>query len=138
GRGRPGVHWLRRGAHGVLGSARGLAGQEDDAGGDSRRDRAALQGVRGHLRRGPCVVTGQDGVIAMQLGMIGIGRMGGNMTRRLMRGGHEVVVYSTAATSRDAFAKETGAVAASSLDDLMRRLKPPRAIWLVVPAAAGA
>ena len=53
-----------------------------------------------------------------------------------MRGGHEVVVYSTAATSRDAFAKETGAVAASSLDDLMTRLKPPRAIWLMVPAAA--
>jgi 6-phosphogluconate dehydrogenase len=72
----------------------------------------------------------------MQLGMIGVGRMGGNMTRRLMRAGHEVVVYSNSPSSRDAFAKETGAVAASSLDDLAGRLKPPRAIWLMVPAAA--
>ena len=66
----------------------------------------------------------------MQLGMIGLGRMGGNMTRRLMRGGHEVVVYTPTAKTRDAFAKETGAVAASSLDDLVSSLKPPRAIWL--------
>jgi 6-phosphogluconate dehydrogenase len=72
----------------------------------------------------------------MQLGMIGLGRMGGNMTRRLMRAGHEVVVYSSTASSRDAFAKETGAVGASSIDDLVGRLKPPRAIWLMVPAAA--
>jgi len=75
-------------------------------------------------------------VRVMQLGMIGLGRMGGNMTRRLMRSGHEVVVYTTTAKSRDAFAKETGAIAAASLDDLARRLKPPRAIWLMVPAAA--
>jgi 6-phosphogluconate dehydrogenase len=72
----------------------------------------------------------------MQLGMIGLGRMGGNMTRRLMRAGHEVVVYTASAKSRETFAKETGAVAASSLDDLVGRLKPPRAIWLMVPAAA--
>jgi 6-phosphogluconate dehydrogenase len=72
----------------------------------------------------------------MQLGMIGLGRMGGNMTRRLMRAGHEVVVYTTTARSREAFAKETGAAAATSLDDLVSRLKPPRAIWLMVPAAA--
>jgi 6-phosphogluconate dehydrogenase len=72
----------------------------------------------------------------MQLGMIGVGRMGGYMTRRLMRAAHEVVVYSRSAESREAVAKETGAVAASSLDDLARRLKPPRAIWLMVPAAA--
>ena len=72
----------------------------------------------------------------MQIGMIGLGRMGGNMARRLMGGGHEVVVYSNTARTREAFAKETGAVAASSLDDLVRRLNPPRAIWLMVPAAA--
>jgi 6-phosphogluconate dehydrogenase len=72
----------------------------------------------------------------MQLGMIGLGRMGGNMTRRLMRAGHEVVVYTASAKSRETFAKETGAVAASSLDDLVGRLKPPRAVWLMVPAAA--
>src|SRR5262249_59142550 len=72
----------------------------------------------------------------MQLGMIGLGRMGGNMTRRLMRAGHEVVVYAASAKSRETFARETGAVAASTLDDLVRRLKAPRAIWLMVPAAA--
>ncbi len=72
----------------------------------------------------------------MQLGMIGLGRMGGNMMRRLIRGGHEVVVYDTAEQTRNAFAKETGAVAASSLDELVGSLKPPRAIWLMVPAAA--
>src|SRR5262245_45361180 len=72
----------------------------------------------------------------MQIGMIGLGRMGGNMARRLMRGGHEVVVFSATSSTREAFAKETGAVAASSLDDLARRLRPPRAIWLMVPAAA--
>src|SRR5690348_11800646 len=72
----------------------------------------------------------------MQLGMIGLGRMGGNMTRRLMRSGHEVVVYSATARTRETFARETGAVAASSLEDLVKRLQPPRAVWLMVPAAA--
>src|SRR5439155_14686272 len=66
----------------------------------------------------------------------GLGRMGANMTRRLMRGGHEVGVYTPTAKTRDAFAKDTGAVAASSLDDLVTRLKPPRTLWLMVPAAA--
>jgi 6-phosphogluconate dehydrogenase len=72
----------------------------------------------------------------MQLGMIGLGRMGGNMVRRLMRAGHEVIVYSATAKTREAFAKETGAVAASSITELAANLKPPRAVWLMVPAAA--
>jgi 6-phosphogluconate dehydrogenase len=72
----------------------------------------------------------------MQLGMIGLGRMGGNMVRRLLRARHEVVVYSTTAKTREAFAKETGAVAAASLKDLVARLRPPRVVWLMVPAAA--
>jgi 6-phosphogluconate dehydrogenase len=71
----------------------------------------------------------------MQLGMIGLGRMGGNMARRLMSSGHEVVVYSATAKTREAFAKETGAFAAASLEELVATLRQPRAIWLMVPAA---
>ena len=72
----------------------------------------------------------------MQLGMIGLGRMGGNMVRRLLRAGHEITVYSATAKTRETFAKETGAFAASSIDELVAQLKPPRVVWLMVPAAA--
>ncbi len=72
----------------------------------------------------------------MQLGMIGVGRMGGNMARRLIRAGHQIVVYSARAESRERFAKETGAAAASSLEDFVARLTPPKAVWLMIPAAA--
>jgi 6-phosphogluconate dehydrogenase len=71
----------------------------------------------------------------MQLGMIGLGRMGANMVRRLMRGGHECVVYDRSDAAVKALAAE-GAVGASSLDDLVARSTKPRAIWLMVPAAA--
>ena len=71
----------------------------------------------------------------MQLGMIGLGRMGANMARRLMDVGHEVIVYSVTAKTREAFAKETGAFAASSLDEMVDKLRPPRTVWLMVPAA---
>jgi len=72
----------------------------------------------------------------MKLGMIGLGRMGGNMVRRWMAAGHEVIVYSATAKTRETFAKETGAVAASSIADLVAKLTPPRLVWLMVPAAA--
>ncbi len=72
----------------------------------------------------------------MQLGLVGIGRMGGNMAVRLMKGGHKVAVYSARAQSREKFAKETGATAASSLEDLIAKLTAPRAVWLMIPAAA--
>ncbi len=71
----------------------------------------------------------------MQIGMIGLGRMGGNMARRLMAAGHAIVVYSATAKTRETFAKETGAFAASSIDELVARLKRPRVVWLMVPAA---
>jgi len=70
----------------------------------------------------------------MQLGMIGLGRMGANMVRRLMRGGHECVVHDVSADAVAGLARE-GAVGAGSVDDFVSRLKKPRAVWLMVPAA---
>jgi len=70
----------------------------------------------------------------MQLGMIGLGRMGANMVRRLMRGGHECVVFDANPKAVQDLAKE-GAVGASSLDDFVAKLRPPRPAWLMVPAA---
>ena len=61
----------------------------------------------------------------MRLAMIGLGRMGRNMVRRLMSAGHEVIVYSATAKTSESFAKDTGATAASSLDELVSKLKPP-------------
>jgi len=69
----------------------------------------------------------------MQIAMIGLGKMGGNMSRRLMKAGHECVVFARTAKSRDAVAKD-GAIAATSLEDAVKRLKAPRAIWLMLPA----
>ena len=71
----------------------------------------------------------------MQLGMIGLGRMGANMVRRLMKNGHQCVVYDRSAEAVAQLAKE-GATGAASLDDFVAKLKPPRAAWLMVPAAA--
>ena len=70
----------------------------------------------------------------MQLGMIGLGRMGANMVRRLMRSGHECVVSDVSADAVAQLAKE-GATGSSSLQDFVARLKTPRAICLMVPAA---
>ena len=69
----------------------------------------------------------------MQLGMVGLGRMGANMTRRLMRGGHTMVVSDLSAKAVKGIAGE-GAVASSSLDDLVSKLTAPRAAWIMVPA----
>ena len=70
----------------------------------------------------------------MQLGMIGLGRMGGNMVRRLMRAGHECVVFDVSPQAVAALASE-GAVATTSLEAFVQALRPPRAVWLMVPAA---
>ncbi len=70
----------------------------------------------------------------MRIGMIGLGRMGGNMARRLMKAGHVCVVYDHSAKPREALAKD-GAIEADSLADLVRKLgDKPRAIWLMLPA----
>ena len=71
----------------------------------------------------------------MQLGMIGLGRMGANMVRRLQKGGHECVVYDRSAQAVAELARE-GASGASSLADFARRLAKPRAAWLMLPVAA--
>ena len=71
----------------------------------------------------------------MQLGMVGLGKMGANMTRRLMRGSHQVVVSDLSADAVKGLAGE-GAVASSSLQDLISKLKAPRAVWIMVPAGA--
>jgi 6-phosphogluconate dehydrogenase len=69
----------------------------------------------------------------VQLGMIGLGRMGANMVRRLIRGGHECVVYDMSAKAVEELAKEK-AVGSASLAEFVRKLAKPRAVWLMVPA----
>lgn len=69
----------------------------------------------------------------MRLGMVGLGRMGANMTRRLMRGGHELVVSDLSSENVQKISGE-GAVASSSLDDFVSKLAKPRVAWLMVPA----
>ncbi len=70
----------------------------------------------------------------MQLGMIGLGRMGANMVRRLLKGGHECVVFDRSPETVKQLAQEK-AVGASSLADFAKKLSKPRAVWLMVPAA---
>src|SRR5262245_21253492 len=71
----------------------------------------------------------------MQLGMVGLGRMGGNMVRRLMRAGHECVVYDRNPQTVKEYAGE-GAQGATTLKEFVAKLKKPRAAWVMVPAGA--
>ncbi len=70
----------------------------------------------------------------MQLGMIGLGRMGANMVRRLIKGGHQCIVFDRTPKVVEDMTKEK-AVGSSSLGDLIKKLEKPRAVWLMVPAA---
>ena len=69
----------------------------------------------------------------MELGMIGLGRMGGNMTQRLLGGGHHIVAYDPNEQARLSVVN-AGAIEATSIDELVSHLSPPRAVWVMVPA----
>src|SRR4051794_2200892 len=71
----------------------------------------------------------------MQLGMIGLGRMGANMVKRLINSGHGCVVYARRPEPVNALVKD-GAVGSTSLEDMVKKLDKPRAIWLMIPAAS--
>ncbi|GAA0530644.1 6-phosphogluconate dehydrogenase [Rhizomicrobium palustre] len=69
----------------------------------------------------------------MQIAIVGLGRMGANIARRLMRGGHEIVAYDVSKDAVQALSRE-GAMPAGSLEDLVAKLKAPRAVWVMLPA----
>ncbi len=71
----------------------------------------------------------------MQIGLVGLGRMGANMARRLMKGSHECVVYDRNAETVEDLEKE-GATGASSLEAVVEKLNPPRAVWIMLPSGA--
>ena len=71
----------------------------------------------------------------MQLGMIGLRRMGGSMVRRLLHGGHSCVVYDSQPASVTSLAQQ-GATGSNSIDELIKKLGTPRVLWLMVPAVA--
>src|SRR5262249_1773093 len=75
----------------------------------------------------------KEALTRMQLGMVGLGRMGANMVRRLMRAGHQCVVFDMNQASVQQMAGE-GAVGAATLEEFVSKLTTPRAIWLMVPA----
>src|SRR4249919_2615683 len=77
--------------------------------------------------------TSADRVSSMELGMVGLGRMGANMARRLMRDGHKIVAYDVNPDAVSELAGE-GADGAASLEELAAKLTAPRAVWVMVPS----
>src|SRR5205823_7365447 len=105
------------------------------------RGRAALQPRNREMIRALALVTvfagaGHCGGNCMRLGMVGLGRMGANMARRLIRGGHEVVVTDLSPDAVKGMAAE-GAAPSSSLEDFASQLGSPHIAWLMVPAEIG-
>ncbi len=80
-------------------------------------------------------MKGRQRESTMQIGIVGLGRMGANIARRLMRAGHECVVFDRNAEAIAALARD-GAIAAASQEDLVAKLKAPRAVWLMLPSGA--
>lgn len=70
----------------------------------------------------------------MKIAMIGLGRMGMNMAKRLLRGGHEVVAYNRSPEKTDTLVKEEGAIGAYSLPEVVEKLSQPRIVWIMLPA----
>jgi 6-phosphogluconate dehydrogenase len=95
-------------------------------------DKSAVLAAK--LRFGESTIAFTKEINDMQLGMIGLGRMGANMVRRLLRGGHECVVFDRSPKAIDELVQEK-AVGAADLRDLVKKLEAPRAVWLMVPAA---
>src|SRR5258707_15787909 len=100
---------------------------------DSTEPQVELNRLRKHDRKNRSDVMMKDKT-TKQLGMIGLGRMGANMVRRLIRGGHQCAVYDRSQQAVKELAKEQ-AIGAGSPGDLIKKLAKPRAIWLMVPAA---
>src|SRR5262249_4294235 len=96
------------------------------------RRRSLSRPCRDRPRRPPRTGLSQEST-TMQLGMVGLGRMGGNIVRRLMRQGHSGVVYDQNPKAVSELAGE-GATGARSLDDLVTKLTKPRAVWVMLPA----
>src|ERR1043165_2657650 len=79
------------------------------------------------------VIKALTGDLGMQIGIVGLGRMGANIARRLMRGGHQCVVFDANLDASLTLGRE-GATSSAALQDLVKRLTPPRVVWLMVPA----
>src|ERR1700728_1916906 len=80
------------------------------------------------------ILEGKHKELFMQLGMIGLGRMGANMVKRLVAHGHECVVFDRSADAVAGVAKEKGIPGASALEDFVKKLAKQRAVWMMIPA----
>ncbi|MGH6991206.1 MAG: phosphogluconate dehydrogenase (NAD(+)-dependent, decarboxylating), partial [Stellaceae bacterium] len=121
----------RRGGPGAGRFRRAERASSPRAPGPSRRSRRRPRPAGTRARRGHRANEGR--LTNMQIAIIGLGRMGGNIARRLMRHGHEVVVYDANRAAIDTLAKEH-ATPSSGLKDLVAKLKAPRALWVMLPA----